>query len=126
MEIHVPADRRPHSLKRMSAAADNPGRRIDERPVQVEQENVAFSNWHAARLARGTRMSEMGSLFGTSRHGWRGARQGAAGVAADGPIDRRSRYREQLGEVADRIVAGFIHPMQLLLLAIRQLGLLTA
>ncbi|MFX8039851.1 hypothetical protein ABTK61_19065, partial [Acinetobacter baumannii] len=36
------------------------------------------------------------------------------------------RYREHLGEIADRIVVGVVHAAQLLLLAIRQLGLLAA
>src|SRR3546814_10402916 len=45
-------------------------------------------------------------------------------LASKRPIHGWPRYREHLGENADRIVVGVVHEAQLLLLAIRKLGLL--
>src|SRR3954469_23042853 len=56
---------------------------------------------------------------------WRGS-FGAMwrGLPAEGAVHRRAGHREQLGQIADRVIASVVHAAQLLLLPVGQLGLL--
>jgi len=47
-------------------------------------------------------------------------------LPAEGPVNCQAGNREQLGQVADRVSAGVVHPAQFLLLPVGQLRLLAA
>ena len=72
----------------------------------------------------GTHLAHVGVTFNDS---WRVLLPLCGGfLPAEGPVNCRAGHREQLGQVADRVGAGVVHPAQFLLLPVGRLGLLAA